>query len=136
MAVSMLTVTGLISVFQLLVATCSSVPPAEAFPHLHEEIIGFASLTLGYMGLHLEERLFSKAAIDEGLCTELHPVRLLVRTNVPLAAFNWTDVRAGVRIGGCSSCASANCDPVGVVSRYCRTDGEGEHSMKIFGPAA
>jgi hypothetical protein len=60
MAVSMLTVTGLISVFQLLVATCSSVPPAEAFPHLREEIIGFASLTLGYIGLHLEERLFQK----------------------------------------------------------------------------
>ena len=65
MAVSMLTVTGLISVLQLLVATCFAVPPSGAFPHLREEIIGFASLTLGYMGLHLEERLFQKQRLTK-----------------------------------------------------------------------
>jgi hypothetical protein len=60
MGISVLMVAGLILGLQLLIAICSGIPPSNAFPHLREEIISFASLALGYMGLYLEERLFQK----------------------------------------------------------------------------
>ncbi len=120
----MLTVTGLISVFQLLVATCYLVLSRGISALTRRSYRVRVAYTRLY-GTPSGRAFVSKASIDEGLCTELHDVRLLVRTDVPLAAFNWTDVRTGIRIGGCSSYASANFDPLGVVSRYCCTDGGG-----------
>jgi hypothetical protein len=76
MAVSMLTVTGLISVFQLLVANLLLGPSSRGISALtrrdHRVRIPYTWLYRTPSG----RAFVSKAAIDEGLCTELHPVRV------------------------------------------------------------
>ncbi len=67
MGIAVLMVAGLILALQLLVAICSGTPVSNAFPHLREESIGFASLALGYMGLYLEERLFKERRLIKAL---------------------------------------------------------------------
>ena len=55
--ISVLAVAGVILTIQLFLAIFSGASPLRAFPHLREQSIGFASLTLGYMGLYFQERL-------------------------------------------------------------------------------
>jgi hypothetical protein len=87
MGVSMLIVAGLILGLQLLMAICSGIRPSHAFPYLREEIVSFASLALGYMGLYLEERLFQKQRLIKALVM-----------NVALFALLFTLTYLGLRL--------------------------------------
>jgi hypothetical protein len=58
MGTSVLTVGALIFVFQLLVAISTGRSPSDSFPRLREELLGFGSLVLGYVGFYLGERSF------------------------------------------------------------------------------
>src|SRR5260221_9800209 len=69
MALSLITVAGLILTIQLLVAIGSGVGASRAFPHLPEEFLGFVSLALGYTGLYLAEFLFHKQRLIKACAT-------------------------------------------------------------------
>jgi hypothetical protein len=57
MSVSVLAVGTLIALLQLAIAASIGISPLEAFPWFRGRVVGFISLSLGYMSLYWEERL-------------------------------------------------------------------------------
>jgi hypothetical protein len=93
---SFATVAAFILAFQLVLAVISGTSPSKAFPHLREEVIGFVSLALGYMGPRLEERLFERRRLAKALVLNavlfallftLTFLRLHLTTLAPAVAF-------------------------------------------------
>jgi len=57
---SVLAVATVALAFQLSIAMSIGIAPSHAFPRLRGQIVGFVSLSLGYMGLYLEERILKR----------------------------------------------------------------------------
>jgi hypothetical protein len=121
MGISVLTVAGLILALQLAVAIFLGTSPSNAFPHLREEIIGFGSLALGYIGALPGGATVSKTVLDKSRCNEQHSLYIFVHVDLHWSTFDHSDSRAGVRIRSCSSDASTDRYPVGLVLGYCGT---------------